>query len=63
VIDDLESWLDFRANESRADRPLACCECGKEAEGNVSCDDGPICDACHATEPVSIYVAPQTRPR
>lgn len=44
----LESWLEFRRGESRADKPLVCCDCGKTAEGNVSCDDGDVCDACHA---------------
>ena len=27
---------------------LACCDCGGEAQGNYSCDDGNICDACDA---------------
>lgn len=47
-MDDMSDWNDFRKNESITEGPpLYCCECGKKAEGNVSCDDGEICDACH----------------
>jgi len=49
-MDSFESWNEFRKNESSVDAPLVCCECGKAAEGNVSCDDGEVCDACHARD-------------
>ena len=45
--DSFDEWNAFRKNESRVDAPLVCCECGKRAEGNISCDDGDVCDACH----------------
>lgn len=41
---------EFRANERDVGARLTCCECGGQAEGNVTCDDGDICDACHADE-------------
>jgi len=38
---------EFRAGEAVAVR-LTCCDCGGEAEGNVICEHGDLCDACHA---------------
>lgn len=38
---------EFRAGERDVDVDLKCCECEGPAEGHVSCDDGPVCDACH----------------
>lgn len=38
---------EFRAGERDANVVLKCCDCGKPAEGHVSCDDGAVCDACH----------------
>ena len=29
---------------------LTCCDCGKAAEGNSSCSEGQICDACIASD-------------
>lgn len=45
--DTFDDWLAFRAGEKDRDCLLVCCDCGGEAEGNVSCEDGEICDACH----------------
>jgi hypothetical protein len=47
-MDSLEAWLEFRRNENYQPPPLVCCECGGRAEGNITCDDGEICDKCHA---------------
>lgn len=46
-MDNFENWLNFRQNETPKPVKLVCCECGGSADGNVSCDDGEICDACH----------------
>ena len=46
TMNDLEAWLAFRRGENPPDIKLVCCDCGKQAEGNVTCDDGEICDAC-----------------
>lgn len=46
-MDSFEDWNDFRRNENPKPCKLICCECGKPAEGNVSCEDGDICDKCH----------------
>lgn len=43
---DFDSWNEFRRNENPKPCKLVCCECGKPAQGNVSCDDGEICDKC-----------------
>lgn len=42
----MDAYAAFGLRESSRDGPLYCAECGREAEGNVSCEDGPICDAC-----------------
>jgi len=47
---DFDAVLFHRNNETdglRAVR-LPCIDCGKPAEGNVSCDEGDLCDRCHA---------------
>lgn len=41
---------EFRAGERDRGCRLLCCDCGKPAEGNVTCDDGELCDACHAED-------------
>mgnify|MGYP006367084087 CR=1 FL=1 len=46
----LETWLDFRAGENPKPCKLVCCDCGKAAQGKVSCEDGDLCDACHAED-------------
>jgi hypothetical protein len=38
---------EFRAGERDRGSRLLCCDCGEPAEGNITCDDGNICDACH----------------
>jgi len=47
MSDEFDAWNEFRKNETPRPITLYCCECGKKAEGNVSCEDGDICDACH----------------
>ena len=44
----LASDIAFRAAERDVTVHLTCCDCGRLAEGNVWCDDGDVCDACHA---------------
>lgn len=46
-MDDLQSWLAFRLGENPKPIRFECCECGGRAEGDVSCEDGEICNACH----------------
>jgi len=48
MTDDFDAWNAFRQNETPAISALKCCECGKNAQGNITCDDGPLCDDCHA---------------
>jgi membrane protease subunit (stomatin/prohibitin family) len=50
--DELDAWNEFRKHESLGERlslhsKLLCVDCGCIAEGNVDCEDGPLCDACH----------------
>ena len=42
----LEAWLEFRSGEQVRDVRLTCVLCGKEAEGEVSLDAEPCCNAC-----------------
>lgn len=46
MSDTLEDWLEFRRGENQRYRGPLCVECDKEAEGNVSCEEGELCDAC-----------------
>lgn len=46
-MDDFEAWVAFRTGENPKPIRLVCCECGGCAEGDVSCEDGEICNACH----------------
>lgn len=57
-MDSLEDWNDFRRNETPKPCKLVCCECGKSAQGNVSCDDGEICDVCHERDLATETVKP-----
>jgi hypothetical protein len=44
-----DGLLETRVSESGrgwSTPKLICCECGKSAEGAVSCDDGPLCYRC-----------------
>ena len=45
-MDNLEAWVNFRNNENPKQIKLTCCDCGKEAQGNVYCSDGEVCDDC-----------------
>jgi|GEM_PF-5659760 hypothetical protein len=48
-----EAMTIFHHMESYEPPPLICCDCGKEAEGNVDLmEDGEaksVCDTCHET--------------
>ena len=37
-----------------------CVDCGRPSECNVSTDDGPVCDACHAADTLEWYTDPDT---
>ena len=37
---------EFRSSERVRSIKLVCCDCGLEAEGNVSCDGDELCDRC-----------------
>ena len=43
-------YPEFRAAERDVTPRIVCCLCDSPAEGNVSCDEGEICDRCHAEE-------------
>jgi len=46
-MNEFDAQLEFYTNEHAADPKLICCECGGEAEGECTFDDGgEICNAC-----------------
>ena len=57
-----DAVLAHRSGERERTVRLICCDCGKPAEGSVSCDDGEICDACHGRDIESAVLAAWTSP-
>lgn len=41
AYDDFGRWESF-------DSPTLCQDCGKEWEGEILCDNKPLCNACHS---------------
>jgi hypothetical protein len=44
---------EFRASERDVTPRWTCWECGKQAQGNVRCEDGELCDACASADAIA----------